>query len=85
MGLRNFGEEGGFEPPPLGMPENFTAFFSKHLGVLVPLIKQFLAVFTIGLSLVQFWRVFGISGGCSTPPLYATDAEEITGDHQCGI
>jgi len=38
-------------------------FFSEHLGVLVSYIQQFLTVFTIGLSLVRFWRALRIYGG----------------------
>ena len=37
--------------------------FFGHLVVLASEIQQFLTVFTIGLSLARFWRVFGISGG----------------------
>jgi len=48
----------------------FYCLFSENLGVLGSKIRQFLTVFTIGLSLARFWRAFRISGGFepSKPP-----------------
>ena len=41
--------------------------FSEQFGVLAPYIQNLLTVFTFGLGLTRFWRVFRISGGVEHP------------------
>ena len=67
--------------------QNFTTFFSEHLGVLASYIQQFLTVFRIGLRfgtiLVGLWNFGGGLNPPPTPPRYATVS--VSGQISCFI